>query len=232
MIEVDAVSKSFGARPAVQDLTATFPAGTVTCLLGLNGAGKTTLLRLIAGLERPDSGTVRVVGARLADRPDPLRTLGVQLEAMDPGHTVARHLRWLAALGGIRARRVDEVLDSVGLADRRDQRIGSLSTGARQRLSIGATLLGNPRVYLFDEPLNGLDVPGIVWMRDLLRGLADTGRTVVMASHLLSEVVLTADRVTILAAGRVVTDGAIGDVVPPGREPREYLEDRLIGAGR
>ncbi len=230
MIEVDGVCKSFGTRHAVRDLTVSFPAGTVTCLLGLNGAGKTTLLRLIAGLETPDSGTVRVDGTRLSERQDPLRSLGVALGAMDPGHTVVRHLRWLAALGGIPAGRVDEVLDEVRLGDRRSERIGALSTGARQRLSIGSTLLGDPRVYLFDEPLNGLDVPGIVWMRDLLRRLADAGRTVVMASHLLSEVVLTADRVTMLSAGHIVTDGAIDDVVPSGHDPREYLEDSLIGA--
>ncbi len=174
MIETHSLIKSFGAKRALDDVTVTLPAGTVTALLGLNGAGKTTLLRLIAGLDRPDGGTVTVCGRKPFGDP---RLVGAHLgpDALDPRHTVTRHLRWLAALAGVNGTRVGQVLEETGLSSQRRDRIATLSLGARQRLAVAGVLLCRPRAVLFDEPLNGLDVPGIVWFRGLLRQLADAG---------------------------------------------------------
>lgn len=227
MIQTQGLAKTFGGRRAIDNVTADFPAGTVTALLGLNGAGKTTLLRLIAGLDRPDAGSVTVCGHHRRDDP---RLLGVHLgpDAMDPRHTVLRHLSWLAALYGVAGARVEEVLDDVGLPEHRSERIGSLSLGARQRLAIGSALLGEPRALLFDEPLNGLDVPGIVWFRSLLRRLADAGCTVVVATHLLGEVALSADRVALLVDGRLRAAGELQQLAPVEADIREWLEATLL----
>lgn len=227
MIETQGLTKAFGGSHALDRVTVTVPSGAVTALLGLNGAGKTTLLRLIAGLDRPDAGTVTVDGR--VPFGDPY-LVGMHLGpgALDPHHTVTRHLRWLAALAGVEAGRVDEVLDEAGLAPLRGRRIGALSLGARQRVAIAGALLCRPRALLFDEPLNGLDVPGIVWFRGLLRRLADTGCAVVVATHLLSEVVLSADRVLLLQYGRVHADGTLAEVVPAGADPRDWLESALL----
>jgi ABC-2 type transport system ATP-binding protein len=227
MIETQGLTKAFGGSRALDRVTVTVPSGAVTALLGLNGAGKTTLLRLIAGLDRPDAGTVTVDGR--VPFGDPY-LVGMHLGpgALDPHHTVTRHLRWLAALAGVEAGRVDEVLDEAGLAPLRGRRIGALSLGARQRVAIAGALLCRPRALLFDEPLNGLDVPGIVWFRGLLRRLADTGCAVVVATHLLSEVVLSADRVLMLQDGRVHADGTLAEVVPAGADPRDWLESALL----
>ena len=227
MIETHCLAKSFGGNRALDDITVTLPAGAVTALLGLNGAGKTTLLRLIAGLDRPDTGRVTVDGRTPFGDP---HLVGVHLGpgALNPRHTVTRHLRWLAAMAGVDAARVGEVLDEAALASRRGERIGALSLGVRQRVAIAGALLCRPRALLFDEPLNGLDVPGIVWFRDLLRRLAETGCTVVVATHLLAEVVLSADRVLMLQRGRVHVDGALADVVPAGAVPRDWLESTLL----
>ncbi|EKF25237.1 ABC transporter family protein [Mycolicibacterium hassiacum DSM 44199] len=227
MIETVGLTRHFGGRRAVSDVTATFPAGTVTALLGLNGAGKTTLLRLIAGLDRPDSGTVLVNGRPAGSDP---RLLGFHLgpDAMNPRHTVTRHLRWLAALSGVDAARVDTVLADTGLAERRRDRIDRLSLGMRQRVAIAGALLADPQALLFDEPLNGLDVPGIVWFRSLLRRLAEQGRTVVVATHLLGEVALTADRIVLLADGRVTESGDLDTLTPVGADPRDWLESTLL----
>ncbi|MCK0174932.1 MULTISPECIES: ABC transporter ATP-binding protein [Mycobacteriaceae] len=227
MIRTHCLTRSFGTHRALDDVTVDFPAGAVTALLGLNGAGKTTLLRLIAGLDRADAGTVTVDDR--APSGDP-HLVGVHLGpgAMDPRHTVQRHLRWLAALAGVDDGRVEEVLDQAGLATHRGHLIGALSLGARQRLAIAGALLCRPAALLFDEPLNGLDVPGIVWFRSLLRDLADAGCAVVVATHLLSEVVLSADRVVVLADGRPRVDGALAGVVPVGADPRDWLESMLL----
>lgn len=232
MIETDRLTKRFGTATAVDNVTVTFPAGAVTYLLGLNGAGKTTLLRLIAGLSTPDGGSVTVCGRRLRDERDPMRVLGSSLEpgVMNPRHTVRRHLAWLAALGGLDATRIPAVLTDTGLDVIAAQRVSTLSLGARQRLAIAGALLGDPAAIVLDEPLNGLDVPGIVWLRGLLRRLADEGRTVVVASHLLSEVVLTADRVVVLRDGRVDRDVPFGDLAPAGVDPREHLERVLVAS--
>lgn len=227
MIETHGLTKSFGPHRALDDVTVTFPAGAVTALLGLNGAGKTTLLRLIAGLDRPDGGAVTVSGRTPFGDP---HLVGAHLgpDALDPRHTVARHLRWLAALAGVDDGRVAQVLEETGLSAQRCNRIGGLSLGARQRLAIAGALLCRPQALLFDEPLNGLDVPGIVWFRGLLRQLADTGCVVVVATHLLAEVVLSADRVILLEAGQPRVDGALADVIPAGADPRDWLESRLL----
>ncbi|MED5813911.1 ATP-binding cassette domain-containing protein [Mycolicibacterium sp. 050232] len=231
MIEVCGLTKAFADAPALAGVTASFPPGTVTGLLGLNGAGKTTLLRVIAGLERPDSGTVTLCGRRLDVHTDPMRLLGVHLDptTMDPRHTARRHLSWLAALGDIDRRRIDEVLAEVGLADLRHRRIAKLSMGARQRLAIAGALLAEPQVLIFDEPVNGLDVPGIVWLRKLLRRLAGEGCTIVVASHLLGEVALTADRLLVMERGRVAAAGRVDEIVPTDADPREHLEGLLLG---
>ncbi len=221
------LTKSFGGRRAVDGVTAEFPAGSVTALLGLNGAGKTTLLRLIAGLDRPDDGTVAVCRQRRLDDP---RLLGVHLgpDAMNPGHTVRQHLSWLAALSGISPARVGVVLGETGLLDVRGVRISRLSLGARQRLAIAGALLAQPRALLFDEPLNGLDVPGIVWFRALLRRFAAAGAAVVIATHLLGEVALTADRIALLVNGRLEMLGALDQLTPVGEDTREWLEATLL----
>jgi ABC-2 type transport system ATP-binding protein len=231
MIDVEAVSKSYGRCHAVSEVSLAIPAGTVTGLLGLNGAGKSTLLRLIAGLESPNRGTVSIDGRRLRDVRDPIRLVGAHFGPglLDPRHTVVRHLRWLAALGGIEAGRVDTVLDLADLTALSGRRIGGLSLGARQRVAIAGALLGDPDVLVLDEPVNGLDVPGIVWLRQLLRDLAARGRLVIVASHVLAEVVLSADRVVIMSGGRIAVDGPLADVVPAGVDPREHLEQALTG---
>ncbi|MGE2720437.1 ABC transporter ATP-binding protein [Mycolicibacterium celeriflavum] len=227
MIEVVGLTKSFGSHRAVDDVTVTFPAGTVTALLGLNGAGKTTLLRLLAGLTRPDAGTIAVCGRHPDEDP---RVLGFHLgpAAMNPRHTVRRHLAWLAALSGVDDSRLDEVLIETELHAHRSQRIDRLSLGMRQRVAIAGTLLADPQTLLFDEPLNGLDVPGIVWFRSLLRRLAEQGRTVVVATHLLGEVALTADHVAVLSHGRMQAAGELAQLAPTGADTREWLEATLL----
>lgn len=228
MIEILGVTKTFDGRRAVEDVTATFPAGSVTALLGLNGAGKTTLLRLIAGLDRPDSGTVTVCGQRPSGNP---RLVGAHLGpgAGDPRLTVWRYLCWLAALAGVDAARAAEVLCESGLAGRRSARIGSLSLGSRQRLAIAGALLCEPQALLFDEPLNGLDVPATVWFRGRLRQLAAAGVTVVVATHLLAEVARSADRVAILDNGRLRVADTLDGVIPAEADAHEWLETTLMG---
>lgn len=221
MIEVSRLGKRFGTRTALDDVTVTFPAGTVTALLGLNGAGKTTLLRVVAGLERPTGGAVTVTG-----------TLGVHVDpaGLDPRHTVWRHLTWRAALNGLPIHAVHDALSEADMLGQRNRRISGLSLGARQRIAIAGALLGNPDALIFDEPLNGLDVPGILWFRNLLRRLADQGKAVVLATHLLGEVVQTADRAAILVDGRIEVSGALGDLIPDGADRQHWLEQTLVAA--
>ena len=224
MIELAGVDKAFGKRLVIDAITLTIMPGAVTALLGSNGAGKTTLLRLIAGLDRPDRGTVAVCGRA-----------GVHLGpgAMDPRHTVWQHLRWLAVLGNVTSTRAEAVLAESGLMSRRSARIVELSTGWRQRLAIAGALLSDPSVLILDEPINGLDVAGVVWLRTLLRRLAKEGKTVVASSHALSEVLLSADRVVILDGGQVTAAGALFDLIPPGVDPRHWLEQTLcVSPGR
>lgn len=214
MIEVAGLTKSFRGRGVLRGIDHTFADGRLTYLLGLNGAGKSTLLRCIAGVTRPDAGAVRIDGRAPAAFEAPVRHLGMHLsaDAFTPGHSARRHLRWLAALGGVPAGRADALLEEVGLAPVADRSVGGFSLGMRQRLGIASALVGNPRTLLLDEPLNGLDVAGVLWMRGLLRQWAAEGRCVVVASHALSEVERTADEVVMIEDGRIVAAGAVAAV--------------------
>jgi ABC-2 type transport system ATP-binding protein len=190
----------------------------VTGFLGPNGAGKSTTMRLILGLDRPSAGTVTVDGRSYADHPYPLHEVGALLDAaaIHPGRKASDHLWCLAQSNRIRRKRVDEVLDVVGLTDVAGQRIGTYSLGMRQRLGIAGALLGDPKVLMFDEPVNGLDPEGIVWIRTLFRSLASEGRTVFVSSHLMSEMSLTADHVIVIGRGHLIADAPMRDLLVRG----------------
>ncbi len=206
VVEVAGLSKRFGPVQAVDDLSFTVAPGRVTGFLGPNGAGKTTTLRLLLGLATPDAGTVVIGGEPYARRAQPARHVGAALEAASfhPGRTGRDHLRVYAPQIGVDDARCDEVLAMVGLAEAADRRAGGFSLGMRQRLALATTLLGDPQVLLLDEPANGLDPEGIAWLRAFLRYLAGQGRTVLISSHMLSEVEQTVDDVVIIARGRLV----------------------------
>jgi ABC-2 type transport system ATP-binding protein len=208
MIDVLGVTKSYGDKKAVDDLSFSVRPGRVTGFLGPNGAGKSTTMRMVVGLDRPASGQLLVHGRPYEQLEAPLRQVGALLDAgaVHPGRSARHHLLALAASNGIGARRVQEVLDLVGLADVAGKRAGTFSLGMKQRLGIAAALLGDPEVLLLDEPVNGLDPDGIRWIRDLLRALAQEGRTVFLSSHLMSEMALTADHLVILGRGRLLAD--------------------------
>ena len=234
MIELSGVTVRYGATVAVEDVTFTAPSGEVTGLIGPNGAGKSTTLRLIAGLERPSSGTVTIDGQRYDELANPGATIGVLLDAAwaSPTRTAREHLRWMAAAIGLPDARVDAALDLVGLDRVADRPVGGFSLGMRQRLATAGAVLGDPPVIVLDEPVNGLDPEAIAWIRRTLRALADKGRTVLLSSHLLSELELTADRIVALHEGRVVADAPLADLVettPPGRSGLEALYFRLTG---
>jgi len=208
VIEVNGLTKHYGAKVAVQDLTFTAPAGVVTGFLGPNGAGKSTTMRLILGLDRPSAGSSTINGKAYADLTSPLREVGAMLEAraIHTGRSGYNHLLALAQTQGIGRKRVDEVLDIVGLKDVARKRVGGFSMGMGQRLGIAAALLGDPRVVILDEPANGLDPEGIRWIRNLLKGLADDGRTVFLSSHLMSEMQQTADHLVVIGKGKLIAD--------------------------
>ncbi|PRC43302.1 export ABC transporter ATP-binding protein, partial [Mycobacterium sp. ITM-2017-0098] len=189
MIELRALTKTYGATRAVDGLSCTIEPGMVTGFLGPNGAGKTTTMRMILGLDHPTSGSATIDGKAYRHLAQPLRTVGALLDArqVHPNRTVRNHLRWIAATNGIATSRPDEVLEMVGLTAVAGARAGTLSLGMSQRLGIAAALIGDPPVLLFDEPVNGLDPEGIHWVRTLMRSLASDGRTVLVSSHLLSE---------------------------------------------
>ena len=212
MIEVHGLSKRYGATVAVDRLSFDVRPGVVTGFLGPNGSGKSTTMRLILGLDRPDAGQARIGGRRYRELRWPLREVGALLEAraFHPGCSAHAHLRALAASNGIPRSRVEEVLGFVGLADAGARRAGKFSLGMAQRLGIAAALLGDPRVLLLDEPVNGLDPEGIRWIRDLLRSLAAVGRTVLVSSNQIGELARTADQVVVRGRGRLlgVTSGA------------------------
>jgi ABC-2 type transport system ATP-binding protein len=212
------LTKRYGAITAVDDVSFAVRAGAVTGFLGPNGAGKTTTLRMVLGLARPTAGTAAILGQPLGALPDPARSVGANLEicGMHPGRSGRNHLRALAAMGGLPAARVDVVLDLVEMRDAADRRAGGYSTGMRQRLGLAAALLGDPEVLVLDEPANGLDPQGIRWLRDLLRGVASQGRTVLVSSHVLSEVQQTVDDVIVISRGRLVTSGPIDSLVTEG----------------
>jgi len=230
-LEVRGLTKTFGPVTAVSDLSFRAPAGQVTGLLGPNGSGKTTTLRVALGLVRPTAGTVLIGGAGYRNLARPRRAVGAMLEAagFHPGRRARDHLRVLAAAADVPDRRVDEVLDQVGLAEAASRRVRGFSLGMKQRLGLAAALLGDPQVLLLDEPANGLDPAGIAWLRGLLRGLADQGRTVVVASHVLGEVAQTADRVVIVSAGRLRFAGPLDELGGTG-SALESAFLRLTGA--
>jgi ABC-2 type transport system ATP-binding protein len=215
VITAHRLTKTYGAKAAVDGVTFTVHPGRVTGFLGPNGAGKSTTMRMVLGLDRPTSGSVTVNGRRYADSPAPLREVGALLEAraLHPGRSARDHLRWLAASNGIPVRRVDEVLDLVGLTSVAHTRVGRFSLGMGQRLGIAAALLGDPPVVVLDEPVNGLDPEGIRWVRTLARDLAAEGRTVFVSSHLMAEMAQTADHLLVIGRGRVLADCSTADFI-------------------
>ncbi|TKK89349.1 ATP-binding cassette domain-containing protein [Herbidospora galbida] len=217
MIEVTRLSKRYGDVVAVDDLTFDVKPGAVTGFLGPNGAGKTTTMRMILGLDAPHAGQARVLGARLADLPEPMRAVGALLDAgaVHPRRSARDHLRCLAVSNRLEPRRVDEVLDLVGLTAAAHRHAGGFSLGMKQRLGLAAALLGDPGVLILDEPVNGLDPEGIVWIRTLIRGLAAEGRTVLVSSHLMAETAVTADRLIVVARGRLIADTTVEAVARP-----------------
>ncbi|MEU8150623.1 ATP-binding cassette domain-containing protein [Nonomuraea sp. NPDC048901] len=218
MIEVNGLTKRYGAVTAVRDLTFAVRPGHVTGFLGPNGAGKSTTLRMILGLNRPTAGTATIDGRPFARHRAGLRHVGALLDAGDVhgGRTAAAHLRALAAGNGLPRRRVAEVLEEVGLAGAARRRIGGFSLGMRQRLGIAAALLGDPPVLLFDEPINGLDPEGVRWVRGLFRRLAAEKRTVLVSSHLMSEMENTADRLVVIGRGELIAEESLADFAARG----------------
>ncbi|CAD5989515.1 ABC transporter ATP-binding protein [Agreia sp. COWG] len=213
-IEFEGLTKTFGAVQAVSDLSFTVEPGRVTGFLGPNGAGKTTSLRMLLGLVRPTSGTATFGGTAYRDLASPLTTVGAALEAASfhPGRSAADHLRIYARAASVDRERVQLVLHRVGLGAYGDRRVGGYSLGMRQRLGLAYALLGDPRVLVLDEPINGLDPEGIKWIRLLLRELADEGRTVLISSHLLSEVQQSVDEVVIVSHGKLVHRGSLASL--------------------
>ncbi|MFJ7274090.1 ABC transporter ATP-binding protein [Kitasatospora sp. NPDC098663] len=213
MIEIERLTKRYGATTAVDQLTFTVRPGTVTGFLGPNGAGKSTTLRMILGLHTPTEGSVTVDGVPFADRPRGLRHVGALLDAQDVhgGRSARAHLSALARGNRIPLRRVDEVLAEVGLGKAAGRRIGGYSLGMKQRLGIAGALLGDPPVLLFDEPLNGLDPEGVLWVRGLFRRLAGEGRTVFVSSHMMAEMEHTADRLVVIGRGRLIADESLAE---------------------
>ncbi|MER7764292.1 ABC transporter ATP-binding protein [Streptomyces sp. NPDC097619] len=244
MIEAVGLTKRFGAKTAVDQLSFQVRPGVVTGFLGPNGSGKSTTMRMILGLDRPTSGRVTINGRPFRELANAQRHVGALLDAkaVHGGRRARTHLLSLAQLSGIPEKRVDEVLGVVGLQDVARQRAKGYSLGMGQRLGIAAALLGDPQVLLFDEPVNGLDPEGILWVRNLMRHLASEGRTVFVSSHLMSEMALTADHLIVIGRGRLLADLSVQEFISrnsagfarvraagPGTEPRERLA-ALLGA--
>jgi ABC-2 type transport system ATP-binding protein len=215
VIEARGLTKRYGAKLAVDDLSFSVRPGQVTGFLGPNGSGKSTTMRMVMGLDRPDGGSVTVGGRNYHDLAWPLREVGGLLEskAVHPGRSAYNHLWALAQTNGIAPARVDELLELVGLSGVARKRAGKFSLGMTQRLGIAAALLGDPGVLLFDEPINGLDPEGILWVRTLLKGLAAEGRAVFVSSHLMSEMALTADHLVVIGRGRLIADQPVSEFV-------------------
>jgi ABC-2 type transport system ATP-binding protein len=223
MIEARGLTKRYGGTVAVEDLSFGVRPGSVTGFLGPNGSGKSTTMRMVMGLDRPDAGHVTIGGRPYSGLSWPLREVGALLEArtFHPGRSARSHLAALAAGGGIDRARVDAVLESVGLASVAGKRAGTFSLGMGQRLGIAAALLGDPPVLLFDEPVNGLDPEGVRWIRELMRSLAAEGRTVLLSSHLISEMALTADHLVVIGSGRLLADTSVAELTASGRSLEE-----------
>jgi ABC-2 type transport system ATP-binding protein len=215
MIEANHLTKRYGKTVAVNQVSFTVKPGQVTGFLGPNGAGKSTTMRMILGLDTPTSGEVSVDGKPYHQLADPLRSVGALLDAkaIVGGRSAANHLMWLADSNGIARRRVAEVLDIVGLSDVAGKRVGTFSLGMNQRLGIAGALLGDPETVMFDEPINGLDPDGILWIRNLMKSLASEGRTVFLSSHLMSEMAQTADHLLVIARGRIIADASTDEFV-------------------
>ena len=220
MIEATGLSKRYGKTLAVDNLSFTVKPGRVTGFLGPNGAGKSTTMRMILGLDAPSGGDVRIDGKRYRELHQPLRIVGALLDAkwVHPNRSARAHLRWLARSNRLPATRVDEVLDLVGLTDVANRRAGGFSLGMSQRLGIAAALLGDPEVLLFDEPVNGLDPEGILWIRRFMHRLADEGRTVFVSSHLLSEMALTAQELVVIGKGKLIAQCSTDEFVARATE--------------
>ncbi len=218
IVSIQHLTKRFGSVLAVDDLSFDVPPGRVTGFLGPNGAGKTTTLRMALGLVTPSSGTATIGGVPYAELPEPQRTVGAVLESSDfhPGRSARNHLRVQAGTAGVGATRIEEVLALVGLTEAAGRRVGGFSLGMRQRLGLATALLADPTVLLLDEPANGLDPEGIAWLRSFLRGLAAQGRTVLVSSHVLSEVEQTVDDVVIIAQGRLVRRAPLAELADQG----------------
>lgn len=215
MIELRNLTKKFGQNTAVDNLSLVIRPGAVTGFLGPNGAGKTTAMKMILGLVRPTSGEVLVDGARYSKLQDPLRKIGALIdpEAVNPNYTARQHLAIMATAGGLPIERVDLLHKQTGLEKVQHRQIGEFSLGMRQRLGIAAALLGDPETVILDEPFNGLDVDGIKWLRVLTKGLAAQNKAVLVSSHLMSEVEAIADRVVVLAQGRLIADMTIDELM-------------------
>ncbi|MFC9502850.1 ATP-binding cassette domain-containing protein [Streptomyces sp. NPDC057002] len=239
MIEVNDLSKKYGDKLAVDALSFSVRPGVVTGFLGPNGAGKSTTMRIVMGLDRPSSGTVRVNGRPYEQHKAPLQEIGALLEAkaIHPGRSAYNHLLALAASNGIGKQRVLEVIDMVGLTEVARKRAGGFSLGMGQRLGIASALLGDPQIVMLDEPVNGLDPEGVLWIRNLLKDLADRGRTVFVSSHLMSEMALIAEDLIVIGKGRLLSAGPLTDFVAQSsrrsvrvRSPQAAsLRDLLLG---
>ena len=226
MIELAGLTKRYGEKVAVNNLTFTVRPGIVTGFLGPNGAGKSTTMRMMLGLDRPTAGDVRIDGKHYDQLKDPLSYIGALLDAkaMHGGRSAYNHLLCLAQSNGIPTRRVHEVLDTVGLTAVAKKKAKGFSLGMGQRLGIAGALLGDPRILMFDEPVNGLDPEGIHWIRNLMKSLAAQGRTVFVSSHLMSEMALTADHLVVIGQGRLLADTSMADFI--AQNSRSYVRIR------
>jgi ABC-2 type transport system ATP-binding protein len=224
-IEVTGLTKRFGQTQALDGMTFTVQPGQVTGFVGPNGAGKSTTMRVILGLDRPDSGTARVGGQEYHQLKYPFTHIGSLLDAaaLQPARSARNHLLWLAYSQGLPARRVDEVADLVGLRPAVGKKAGGYSLGMRQRLGIAAAMLGDPPVVMLDEPFNGLDPEGIVWIRGFLRGLAAQGRAVLVSSHLMSELEDCADHLVVAGRGRAIADASVAGLIAAASSGRVTL---------
>ena len=232
MIEAKGLTKHYGDKRAVEQLSFTVRPGVVTGFLGPNGSGKSTTMRMIMGLDAPPAGDVTVKGKHFKNLQWPLREVGALLEAkaIHPGRSARSHLKMLAQTNHLEDSRVDELLELVGLSAVANKRAGKFSLGMGQRLGIAAALLGDPEILLFDEPVNGLDPDGIRWVRNLLKGLAREGRTVFVSSHLMSEMALTADEVVIIGKGKLISQTSIDDLLAQSTE--NYVRVRAPEAAK
>ncbi|HKS46303.1 MAG TPA: ATP-binding cassette domain-containing protein [Amycolatopsis sp.] len=231
MIEAAGLTKRYGKTLAVNNLTFSVEPGQVTGFLGPNGAGKSTTMRMILGLDNPTAGEVRIGGKRYHELKNPLRTVGALLDAkwVHPNRSARAHLKWLSVSNKIPLTRVDEVLDIVGLTSVAGKRAGGFSLGMSQRLGIAGALLGDPEVLLFDEPVNGLDPEGILWIRKFMHRLADEGRTVFVSSHLLSEMALTASNLVVIGKGQLISQSSTKDFVARAAENTVKVRSPQLG---